>query len=698
MKSNGKMTYKIALAGNPNVGKSTVFNCLTGMHQHTGNWAGKTVQNAKGKYTFKDNDFEVMDLPGTYSLYSRSYEETCAEEYITFSQCNAVVVVADGNCLLRNLNLFMQIKEITPNVILAVNLMDEATKNGVAIDFTELRNQLGVQVVPMSAGKKEGIRELKEAVLTLCKNPNNSNKKISAESQNNFEKEVNDKIAEIESHLEKNGSKDYRNRYFALRLIYDMEYSRTLFKNKPYKNQKELLENVEKIIKEIYNILGSKEKFCDYLIKDIENSSKEICKICVKEGESKYKKRLKTLDRVFMGKFTGSITMILLLLLVLWITIYGANYPSQLLADLLLGFEDTLANFFLNIGVSEWLVNMMIHGGYNVLAWVVSVMLPPMAIFFPMFTLLEDFGYLPRVAFNLDYYFNKANTCGKQSLTMCMGFGCNAVGVMGCRIIDSQRERLIAMITNAFVPCNGRFPTLIAIISMFFLAGATGFFGSLMSAFLLCLVLIFGILSTFVVSKILSKTLLKGMPSSFTLEMPPYRKPQFGKVIIRSIFDRTLFVLGRAVAVAAPAGLVIWIFANVIVGDKTLLCHITDFLDPLGKIMGMDGVILTAFLLGLPANEIVIPVMLMTYMQESALCDFSSLVELRELLVANGWTMITAICVMVFCLMHWPCSTTLLTIKKETKSNKWTLISFLVPTICGAVVCILINLVGKIFI
>ncbi|MGN1161485.1 MAG: nucleoside recognition domain-containing protein, partial [Candidatus Fimenecus sp.] len=291
----------------------------------------------------------------------------------------------------------------------------------------------------------------------------------------------------------------------------------------------------------------------------------------------------------------------------------------------------------------------------------------------------------------------KANTCGKQALTMCMGFGCNAVGVTGCRIIDSPRERIIAILTNNFVPCNGRFPTLIAVITMFFIAGATGFAGSFLSAALLCAVILFGIAATLAVSKILSVTLLKGVPSSFTLELPPYRKPQIGKTIIRSVFDRTLFVLGRAVSVAAPAGILIWILANVTAGDKTLLMHFTETLEPLGKLMGMDGVILTAFVLGFPANEIVIPIMLMAYMQNSTLCEYSSLFELHELLVSNGWDMTTALCVMVFSLMHWPCSTTLLTVKKETRSFKWTALAFLIPTLCGTAACIIINAISRIF-
>ena len=390
--------------------------------------------------------------------------------------------------------------------------------------------------------------------------------------------------------------------------------------------------------------------------------------------------------------------MIALLALIFWITISGANYPSQMLSEGLFWVQDRLTDFFMWMHAPEWLHGALVLGVYRVLAWVVSVMLPPMAIFFPLFTLLEDFGYLPRVAFNLDHYFKKANTCGKQALTMCMGFGCNAAGVVGCRIIDSPRERMIAMLTNNFVPCNGRFPTMISIISMFFVGSiATGFTGSLLSTLMLTGVIILGVMLTFAMSKLLSKTVLKGVPSSFTLELPPYRRPQIGKVIVRSLLDRTIFVLGRAVIVAAPAGFIIWILANVTAGDATLLSHCAAFLDPFGKLFGLDGTILFAFILGFPANEIVVPIMIMTYMATGTLTEIDDLMALKELLVANNWTWVTALCVIVFSLVHWPCSTTCLSIKKETKSWKWTAIGFLLPTVTGFGLCFVIATFARIF-
>lgn len=685
-------SFTVALAGNPNVGKSTVFNSLTGLHQHTGNWAGKTVGNARGRYCFEGEDFVLIDLPGTYSLFSRSFEEECAEELLSFGEYNAVVVVADANCLERNLNLALQILQITDNVILAVNLMDEAEKNGVQIDFKYLSNALHIPVIPMSAGRKKGLDALKTTITSLCKEPKKS-QKLQIDLP-----EIQKNISYLTSVLQKFAGEDNRNPYYAMRLIFDSRYSQKLFAYRHPENEKALLSAAERTRNIVYLKFQTKEGFCDYLTHTLVNRAEEIAQNCVTHTESKYKKHNELLDKIFMGKFTGTATMLLLLLFILWLTIYGANYPSAWLSSILLGFENTLAEWFLKAGITQSLTDMLVHGGYKVLAWVVSVMLPPMAIFFPLFTLLEDFGYLPRVAFNLDRYFKKADTCGKQALTMCMGFGCNAVGVTGCRIIDSPRERLIAILTNSFVPCNGRFPTLIAIITMFFLVTVSDFAGSILSALLLCALIVLGIFMTFAVSKLLSKTVLKGVPTSFTLELPPFRKPQIAKTLVRSIFDRTLFVLGRAVVVAAPAGVIIWILANITAGDKTLLAHCTDFLDPLGKLMGIDGVILTAFILGFPANEIVLPIIIMAYLNMGTLTEYSSLFELRELLISNGWTFTTALCTVIFSLMHWPCSTTLLTVKKETASLKWTAAAFFIPTLCGMGICIIINLISQLFI
>ena len=606
-----------ALAGNPNVGKSTIFNGLTGMRQHTGNWAGKTVSTASGVFRAEGQDFLLIDLPGTYSLTARSPEEKIARDFINSGLAQVIIVVCDATCLERGLHLLDQIIRLdrvrdhgTP-IVLCINLCDEAAKKGISIDFSLLRDVLQIPVCPTCARSKHNLEEL---ACTVC--------------------EIQD------DHFH-----------------YDC----------------------------------------------LEFSPKKLAEEAVTYTRPDYRKQEEFLDRLATGKLTGPLIMLLLLTAAFWLSMVGAGYPSNILFSCLFFAEKKLAILLENLGCSPVLIQALVYGVYRVLAWVVSVMLPPMAIFFPLFTLLEDFGYLPRAAFNMDHAFQKCRACGKQCLTMTMGLGCNAAGVTGCRIIDSPRERLIAIITNAFIPCNGRLPTLFTMISLFFLL--SGFHGSsLASALGLTAAILAGILMTLMMSWLLSHTLLKGIPSSFTLELPPYRRPQFGKVILRSIFDRTLFVLGRAVLVAAPAGLLIWILANISYTGPSggwfaiantdypsLLSLLTGALDPLGHLMGLDGVILAAFLLGFPANEIVLPIILMAYLQTGMLTETGTIASLSSIFSAHGWTAVTPVCLMIFCLFHWPCSTTCLTIYKETGSLKWTAVSILLPTITGMLLCILVS-------
>ena len=437
----------------------------------------------------------------------------------------------------------------------------------------------------------------------------------------------------------------------------------------------------------------------DFLEKVFAKANEITSEVCTIENEN-YNERDKKIDKILTSKKFGIPIMILFFCLIFWITIVGANYPSELLSQLFSFIEPILKNFFININTPDWLLSLVFDGVYKTVTWIVSVMLPPMCIFFPLFTLLEDLGYLPRIAFNLDKCFKKCCSSGKQALTMCMGFGCNAAGVIGCRIISSPRERLIAILTNSFVPCNGRFPFLITIATIFFsgaIYSGESLKSSLISTFIVFTVICIGIGFTFLISYVLSKTILKGSTNCTLLELPPYRKPQFGKILIHSLVDRTLFVLGRALSVAIPAGIIIWILSNIQISDISLLTYIANFFDPFAKLMGLDGYILTAFILGLPANEIVLPITLMCYMQTGSLVEMDNIHSIFNILSANGWTIVTAINVMIFSLLHFPCGTTLLTIKKETKSWKWCIISFILPTTIGIILCMLINGVFSLF-
>ncbi|WP_415298150.1 ferrous iron transport protein B [Clostridium perfringens] len=688
-KGNTKEDYVVALAGNPNVGKSTVFNALTGLNQHTGNWPGKTVAKAEGYYEFKDSTIKIVDLPGTYSLLSNSEEEEIARDYICFNDPDIVVVVADATSLERNLNLFIQISEITEKAILCVNLTDEAEKNNIKIDLDLLSKELNANLVSSSARNGVGIEELKEAIfkeITL---------KASKKNAINYNSPIEKSIEEIEIILDETLEVPKRKkRWIALRIL---EGNTSILKSlyNKYNIQEKYINMITKIKDELNK--NYKEQLVeDIIIKSIIKEAERIGNKVVKGGEE-YTDTQRKIDKILVSKSTGIPIMIMTLLVVLWITITLANYPSEMLANMFAHGEIYIRDFFSGLNLPSWISGILIDGIYVTLAWVISVMLPPMAIFFPMFTLLEDLGYLPRIAFNLDKCFKKCCACGKQALTMCMGLGCNAAGIIGCRIINSPRERIIAILTNAFMPCNGRFPMLISIAAIFIGGISVGIKESFISALTVTVVIILGVLMTLLVSKILSKTILKGMPSNFILELPPYRKPQVGKVIVRSIFDRTLYVLGRAIAIAAPAGAVIWIFSNIMIGDSSILTICADYLSPLANAIGVDGYILMAFILGLPANEIVMPIIIMSYLRATTMLELDNLYELKELLVANGWTILTAINVMILCLMHYPCGTTLWTIKKETKSFKWTALSFLIPTVAGIVICFITTQLWRLF-
>lgn len=677
----------IGLAGNPNTGKSTLFNRLTGLKQHTGNWPGKTVSSTKGYFAYKGRKYTLVDLPGTYSLFINSQEEEIARDFICFGNPEIVIVLVDATSLERNLNLALQIMEATDNVIMCVNLMDEAEKKGISIDIKKLEEKLNIPVIPTVARIGEGIESLLKTIDSI----------VSGELKIKPNKTIYDEfteraIGEIENVLKTELNSAFNLRWIGLRLL-----DGDLNMKKEIKNIL-LKSNSGYSFNQIENILNTYDDLGEKIVIRLYDRAEAIAKDVVIHKASNKERLDKKLDDILTNKFTGYPAMLLLLGIIFWITIVGANYPSDLLSELFFRLEPKLSQVFLSLNPPSWLHGILIDGVYRTLAWVISVMLPPMAIFFPLFTLLEDLGYLPRIAFNLDNFFRKAGTQGKQALTMSMGFGCNAAGVISTRIIDSPRERLIAIITNNFVPCNGRFPIIITMASIFMGSFFPNRYTSFIAAFYVLLMVVTGVFITMLTSKILSKTVLKGLPSSFTLELPPYRRPQVGRVIIRSIFDRTLFVLSRAMIVATPAGVVTWLFANINFGGESLLNMSASLLDPFGRLLGLDGFILIAFFLGLPANEIVLPILIMSYMAEGAMLELADLNALKLLLVNNQWTFITALNFMLFSLLHFPCGTTLLTIKNETGSMKWTIFTFLFTTSIAILVTFLTNTFYKIII
>lgn len=570
----------VLFAGNPNVGKSTLFNALTGLRQHTGNWSGKTVEVASGLLR-PEKDMVLVDLPGMYSLHGISEDEQVAAAHLMAGEGDCVVVVCDGCCLERNLILALQIMDCCDKVILCINLMDEAHRRGIEIDGNALEKELGIPVVLTSGAQKSGLTALKAQLRRML--------------------------------------------------------------SEPVKERNRTDDPVQR--------------------------AKQLTKCCVTGTAGAQESWRLVLDRVLVSPRRGFGILAVLLMLILWITVWGANYPSAALEWIFGWIYERLA--VLKTVLPFWLWGILLDGVYTTAAKVISVMLPPLLIFFPLFTLLEDVGYLPRLAFLLERGMHRCGGCGKQALTLCMGLGCNAVGVTGCRIISSPRQRLTAILTNAMVPCNGRFPALIVLGALFF--------GDALGALAVAGCVVLGMVGAMACTGLLNRCALCRYPheEGFLMEIPPLRRPQLKNILVRSLLDRSLHVAGRALMVAAPAGAVLWLLE-----ETNCLVWISRFFEPLGTLLGMNGPILTGFLLSFPANELFLPVLLMTLGGTSEM-----------MLPASGITWQMALCTMVFMLFHWPCATTLLTVRKETGSLEKTAAAALLPTAVGMILCLLLNLI-----
>ncbi len=690
----------VALAGNPNVGKSTLFNSLTGMHVHTGNWAGKTVGCESALAKIGGCEFRFVDIPGTYSLASHSEEERIARDFICFGEAEVTVVVCDASSLMQNLNLLLQISETGRKVILALNFVGAAERQGIKIDVQKLSLLLDIPVVAVSANKKRDMIPLCEQIVSISKDSREHGfLPCYTKSVEDAIQLVVQALLKINGFFERIGENRRFARWIALTLIdpdglCEEEILSCICADS---NERSKISDAVSAGKEYLFLHGvDGEGYRDARISTLVGEAERIASAVTSTCEHK-KSFTERADKLFTGRVTAYPVMLLLLALVFWITLSLANYPSELLSHFFELSEEKLYSLFYYLNMPPWITGAIVGGLFRTLGRVVAVMLPPMAIFFPLFSILEDSGYLPRIAYNLDRPFACAGACGKQALTMCMGFGCNAVGIVGCRIIDSKRERLLAILTNSLVPCNGRLPMLVTLISVLFIF-LSGTYDPLVVSLVLTAFILLGILATFVCTAILSKTLLRGERSSFTIELPPYRRPQILNTIYRSLVDRCGAVLARAVLVAAPLGLAVWILANISIGDSSILTLCAEFLNPVGQFFGLDGVILLAFIIGIPANEIVLPLMLMMYTEGGAIGEEIGTLAIGEVLSSVGWTPVTAICTALFALFHFPCSTSLITVYKETKSKRITLLSFIIPTLVGLILCFAVSFIFKLII
>lgn len=655
------MNNDILLCGNPNVGKSSIYNILTKSHEHTGNWTGKTVEVTSKQ--IKNTKYKLIDLPGIYSLSSLSDEEIITRNTLYFTCYEKIIYVCDACNLEKNLNLLLQISEINKNIILCLNMVDELNNKQIEIDIEYLKEILGIEIVQCSAREKDGIKELF----------NSLEKHSVFRYKFNYNYTIEKHISFIIDHVEE----PYKNRFVAVKILEkDIDFIETIEK---LNNDTILNDDIKKYIMSI-----NSEEIADSIAVSINDRSKDICSLVqIKNNE----KTMSKLDKIFSNKIYTIPLMLVMIFAIFLITIVLANYPSELLSKLFIYFENILFKLSNILCIPKIIYEPLIFGVFRVVSFIVSVMFPPLVIFFFLFTYAEESGILPRIAFNLDKVCSKANCHGKQSLTICSGFGCNACAIVGSRIIDSKRDKLLAILTNSFIPCNGRFPMIIAIISMFFVTSNN----KILVALYLTLFVLFAISISLLTSFVLSKTILKGYPGFFVLELPDYKKVKLSKIIKTSFVYKSLSILKKAVLISLPAGLIIYILTKININNISLLVYISTFLNPFAKLLGLDGTILTSFILGIPANEIVMPLMIMGYVNESSVSLISNYFTIKNILIDNNWTIVTAMSTILFSIMHFPCATTLSTIKSEV-GFKWMIYSFIIPLLTGIMFLLILNI------
>ncbi len=661
----------ILLSGYPNTGKTTIFNLLTKKYKYTNNLCGRKLNTKIGK--IKNNkEYIIVDLPGVYSLLSMNDEEVLTRDTILFDNAYKNVIVVDSCFLERNLNLVLQMLEINKKIILCLNFIDELDSKNIEIDKEKLSTLLDLPVIMCSAKNKIGIDDL----------INNFDVEKSSSYSINYGKKVEEILNKFIPLIGLDAIYNINKRFIALKLL---EGDKSIVKSIYIRYGVDILsKEVNEFLRDI-----NFEEMRRIIAIEVNNESKRISLEVIKYLNKDINQTSRKIDKIITSKRWGIPLFLLIFTIILYLTIVLTSYFSQFLNFIFHFIENKLYEIFIYLKVVKYIYNPLLFSIFKSVGYIISIMLLPMVIFFALFSLGEECGFLSRIAFNFDKMFKCFKSHGKHALTTCMGFGCNACSVIQTRMIDSPRDKIIAAITNNFIPCSGKLPMLISIITIFFVSEKNS---NILVALILITLMTFGILISLIVSKILATTLLKGVTSYFTLELSPYRKPNIINVIKRSVMDKTFFILKRVIKVALLGGLVIWLFANINISNLSLLNHISNFLDPFAKLIGLDGFILFAFILALPATEMVLPLILMGYLSTKTTNEISNIIELKKVLVNNGWDIIKAISVCLFSLMHFPCMTTLITIKKEI-GLKWSIISFIIPTAIGISILFVFNLI-----